>query len=197
MGWIDLASRPLRKKITVSLAPYLATSTPMTRGSYGWESASRPAASATSSAEMNSISPVRGNTPRTLILTKSESSPYALIHDWICSLFVSETSRESTCLDLHALACLWPGKHSRNRPVFLVGLPNTHQMISVLESVRAPSVVSQMMSGMAEASSNTTRMRRSLLCKPANASVFRSDHGTMSIRHVRSWAESFANKAVA
>jgi hypothetical protein len=74
-----------------------------------------------------------------------------------------------------------------NRPVLRVGLPNANHRISVLASVSAPSVVSQMMSGMAEASSNTTMIRRPSLCRPANASVLLSDQGTASMRQVFSW----------
>src|SRR5215467_5466508 len=197
IGAMLLASRPLRNQITLSFDPYRATSTPITRASRVSEAASLFDAASTVSAEMNSISPVLGNTPLTRMRTKSESSPYESIHDWSWSLFVRDTSRLSTCLLFQALAWRWPGKHSLNRPVFRVGFPNTHHTISVLASVSAPSVVSQIMSGIAEASSNITRMRLSLLCNPANASVFLSDQGTMSIRHVLSCAESFANNAVA
>src|SRR5262245_44234574 len=185
-GAIERASRPFLNQITDSFDPYLATSTPITRASLESAIASDAHASSTASADMNSISPVLGNTPLTRMRTKSESSPYASIHAWSWSLLVSETSRESTCLDFQALACLWPGKHSRKRPVFRVGFPKTHQIISVLASVSAPSVVSHMISGMADASSKMTRILRSLLCKPANASVFLSDHGTISMRQVRS-----------
>jgi hypothetical protein len=53
------------------------------------------------------------------------SVEHETIHESICSLLVSETSRLSTCLDFQAREYRWPGKHSRNLPVFLVGLPNT------------------------------------------------------------------------
>ncbi len=110
---------------------------------------------------------------------------------------MNETVRESIARDFQRWANRPPEKHSRNRPLLRVGLPNTHQIISVFSSVRAPSVTSQMTSGMAEASSNTTRMRLPWLCRPAKASVFRSLHGTISMRQVFSWSLSLAKRAVA
>ena len=78
-----------------------------------------------------------------------------------------------------------------------VGLPKASQMISVSASVRAPSATSQIMSGMAEASSIMRRMRLPLLCRPANASVFFSDQVIWSMRHVRSRDGSLDRSAVA
>ena len=84
-------------------------------------------------------------------------------------------------------------RHSRNRPVESVGLPRQSQMISVRSSVSAPSATSHTRSLMDEASSNTSRIRFPSLCRPANASVLVSDHGTMSHRQVRS---CFASRLV-
>jgi len=67
--------------------------------------------------------------------------------------------------------------------VFSVGLPNTSHSISVSSSVRAPSATSHTLSAICDASSNSKRMRRPLLCRPAKAAVLFSDHVAASQRH--------------
>ena len=93
-------------------------------------------------------------------------------------MFVILQVRESTCLPIHR--CAFLPKHSRNRPVFLVGFPNANHIARGV--VIAPSATSQMMSAMAEASSMIISTWSA--CRPANASEFVSDQGIASIPHV-------------
>jgi len=86
-----------------------------------------------------------------------------------------------------------PAKAFAEAPAGSVGLPRQSQIISVRSSVSAPSATSHTRSLMDEASSNTSRIRFPSLCRPANASVLVSDHGTMSHRQVRS---CFASRLV-
>ena len=72
---------------------------------------------------------------------------------------------------------------AKNLPDVFVGLPYRSHRIWVCASVSAPSVTSQILSSMADASSNTTRMRLPWLCMPAKPSVFSFDHGIASMRH--------------
>jgi hypothetical protein len=58
-------------------------------------------------------------------------------------------------------------------------------------------MVSQIGSGMAEASSNSAKARLPLLCRAAIASVLFSDQVMASTRQVRSWPGSAAASAVA
>ena len=77
-------------------------------------------------------------------------------------------------------------KASRNLPVLLVGLPKANHRRSVSASgQKALEAVSQMIGGIAEASSKIINTRRPWLCKPANASGLRSLHAIMSVRQVR------------
>ena len=99
-------------------------------------------------------------------------------------MLVRDTERLSICLVNHL--CLYLPKHCRNRPVFWVGLPNAAQRISVFSSVSAPSATSQIGSAIFDASSKISTKRLPWLCRPANASVLCSDHGTRSMRQVRS-----------
>src|SRR6185312_11397384 len=75
-------------------------------------------------------------------------------------------------------------KHSRNRPLLRVGLPNTTHMMTVFSSVSAPSATSHTLSWIFEASSNRSRIILPLLCRPANASVLCSLHGMKSCRQL-------------
>src|SRR5690606_880386 len=144
---------------------------------------------------MNCFALALGNMPLTLTLNQSESSPWSSCHLASCTLFVPSTVRLSTCLQLQRWRYL--RKHSRNRPVFLVGLPKATQIISVRSSVSAPSATSQILSEMADASSNTSSTRLPSLCRPAKASELCSDQGTASIRQVLEFSGSACSRLVA
>ena len=165
-------------------------STPITSGAAGSLASGRRTASPIRSLSMNCSEPARGNTPRTRTRTKSESSPWSFTQLSICALLVIATLRESICRACQRWAKRPPAKHSRKRPALRVGLPNTAHNSSVPASVSAPSMVSQIGSGMAEASSNSAKARRPLLCRPAIASVLFSLQVMASTRQVRSCART-------
>src|ERR1035438_1505570 len=171
MGGMDRASQPRRKRTTNQSAPPRGTSTPALGGAPGEAYASRFCAAKTLSLSINCRSPARGARPRTRTLTKSESSPCSSIHCRISSLLVNLQVRESMVRVIQRPRSD-PNTTRKNFPLFLVGLPQAKMKGS--PSVNPPSATSQILSGIADASSNRYQLEESAACWPAKASEFSS-----------------------
>src|ERR1019366_1221507 len=100
-----------------------------------------------------------------------ESSPCSSIHCRIRSLLVNLHVRESMVRVIQRPRSD-PNTTRKNFPLFLVGLP--HAKMNGSPSVSPPSATSQILSGIADASSNRYQLEESAACWPAKASLFSS-----------------------